>query len=280
MSSSIPTFVIVGLGNNTDDLSLTRHNTGHMFVTYLAQQLSSDGQSPTFLRLRSKRFEFVDTELSVPSAASPTKFRLVLARTFCLMNESGSAVANLLKEIGFSDPMSHVIVCSDDINWHVGYLDLQENASVRGGLRGHKGFEDVEKVLGRVAGSSSSTSPPSLSGSSTSAASVSQDSAAELSSSPSTSARRSKMISEFLRVRMGVGRPPEGTNVPDHVLGKFNAAEYPIMAYMFESAMHVVLAFVKGEDYKKILKKRNKVPSKYPSCESLTPFVTPALDVE
>jgi PTH1 family peptidyl-tRNA hydrolase len=232
-------YVIVGLGNRTDYApELSRHNLGHVFINYLAhelQKLLPAGQStstPLFLRFASKQFDLLELELpGLPKAGQTTKVALV--RTYCAMNESGEAVVSVLKHLGFDGQQRSIVVCSDDINWHVGYLDLQRGGVVRGGLRGHKGFESVETLLQHA---------------------------------------------DFTRVRMGIGRPPEGIKVPDYVLAEFALEDYPKIGRLLDITSKVLVAAMRQEDTKNLVKRLNKAPSSYAPCPTLV-FPTETLDV-
>jgi len=49
---------------------------------------------------------------------------------------------------------------------------------------------------------------------------------------------------EFLRVRVGIGRPPDGISVSDHVLGSWNESEKAVTADLLEHAANAVESIV------------------------------------
>lgn len=55
---------------------------------------------------------------------------------------------------------------------------------------------------------------------------------------------------EFARLRLGIGRPPQGVSVTDYVLTRFSALESPIMAEMIQKAGEAAMAFIcQGSNY-------------------------------
>lgn len=121
-------WLVVGLGNPGRDYSRTWHNAGARAIERLAEQLGT--------KLRASR---------VPALVADTHaggVRLVLARPTAFMNESGPAVAQVVR--WFKVGLAHLIVLHDDIDLAPATLRLKRG----GGTAGHHGLDSIVSSLG------------------------------------------------------------------------------------------------------------------------------------
>jgi PTH1 family peptidyl-tRNA hydrolase len=118
----------VGLGNPGRRYEKTRHNAGARALTILAKQLG------TKLK-RSKNSALV-------GEAKTDGERLILARPLTFMNESGPAVAQVLR--WFRLKPNRMIVVYDEIDLSASSLRIKRG----GGTAGHNGLESVMKAVG------------------------------------------------------------------------------------------------------------------------------------
>ena len=119
--------LVVGLGNPGDEYARTRHNVGAEVVELLAKRHGG--------RLRkSKERKLVD-EVRVDGR------RLALAIPLTYMNDSGQAVAPLVRRFGV-DP-EHLVVVHDELDLPVAALRVK----VGGGLAGHNGLRSIKAHL-------------------------------------------------------------------------------------------------------------------------------------
>lgn len=152
--------LVVGLGNPGDRYAGSRHNAGAEAVTVLAERHGE--------RLRRSR----DAAALVAELRLGDR-RLALAVPTTYMNESGRAVAPLVRRFGIDDLGSLVIV-HDELDLEPGRIQVKRG----GGLAGHNGLRSVSDHL------------------------------------------RSR---DYLRVRIGVGRPIGGG--VDYVLSRPSGAD-------------------------------------------------------
>lgn len=121
-------WLAVGLGNPGVGYELTRHNAGARAVEALAERLGT--------RLRLGRIRAFTAEARVDATG------LVLARPTTFMNESGQAVAPLVRRHRV-DP-GRLIVVHDDIDLQPAVLRLK----LGGGTAGHHGLDSIVSALG------------------------------------------------------------------------------------------------------------------------------------
>ncbi|MCQ3807066.1 MAG: aminoacyl-tRNA hydrolase [Acidimicrobiaceae bacterium] len=121
--------LVVGLGNPTVEYAQTRHNAGAWVVDELVAR--HDG------RLRAARRDRAEsTELHI----GDKRVAVAVPKTF--MNDSGSAVAPLLRRSGIDD-ISRLIVVHDEIDLGVGRMKVKSG----GGLAGHNGLKSIRSHL-------------------------------------------------------------------------------------------------------------------------------------
>lgn len=118
-------YLMVGLGNPGREHARNRHNAGFMLIDALARN-----RKVSRWRLR--------CESMVAQADSG---RLVLAKPQTYMNESGRAVACLLRELGL--PLEHLLVAFDDLDLPTGELRLRP----AGGSSGQRGMASIIERL-------------------------------------------------------------------------------------------------------------------------------------
>ena len=63
--------------------------------------------------------------------------------------------------------------------------------------------------------------------------------------------------SGFIRVYIGIGRPDEGTNVVDHVLGRFPDEDRRRLEFVFDEAASAISSIADGEDLKLVIQRTN-----------------------
>lgn len=169
--------LVVGLGNPGREYERTRHNVGAETVLTLAKRHGA----------QLRRFQSIATADEVNVGGR----RLALAIPLTYMNESGQAVAPLVRRFGVEP--SRLVVVHDE-------LDLppaQVRVKVGGGLAGHNGLRSIEAHL---------------------------------------------KTRDFVRVRIGIGKPPDPRRGADHVLKGFSKREREEMDVAIEVAADAVEA--------------------------------------
>jgi len=120
--------MIVGLGNPGPSYRHTRHNFGFLAVDELAEELN----------IQVKRLKF-------KAMIGEGRFngnKVVLVKPMTFMNESGRAVAPLLRY--FKLPLSNLLVIHDDLDLPLGTLRLRPS----GGTSGQRGMASIITHLG------------------------------------------------------------------------------------------------------------------------------------
>ena len=131
-SGTAADLLVVGLGNPGDSYAGTRHNAGRWVVDELVRR--HDGR----LR-RVRRQQALVSELRVGPR------RMAAAAPVTWMNESGRAVAPLVRRFGIGD-LSRLVVVHDELDLPVGRVKVKTG----GGLAGHKGLESIRAHLRSV----------------------------------------------------------------------------------------------------------------------------------
>ena len=148
--------MVVGLGNPGAEFAKSRHNAGADVVALLAERHGAG-------RLRKVRQNATVGEVTISGA----RVALVVPTTY--MNDSGNAVAPLVRRFGIEGDLSRLVVVHDELDLPPGRLQVK----IGGGTAGHNGLRSVQSHL---------------------------------------------HSSDFLRVRIGVGKPPSAAAGADHVL--------------------------------------------------------------
>ena len=168
--------LVVGLGNPGSSFEGTRHNAGAEVVALLADRHSGN--------LRNSK------ELAQVAEVRIDGERVALAVPQTFMNESGQAVAKLVRRHGIDDP-TRIVIVHDELDLPVGQLRVKSG----GGLAGHNGLRSVTAHL---------------------------------------------KTQEYLRVRIGVGKPPGRQSGADHVLRRPGGAEATELAIVVQEAADAV----------------------------------------
>ncbi|MGH9164258.1 MAG: aminoacyl-tRNA hydrolase [Acidimicrobiales bacterium] len=166
----------MGLGNPGAEYEGTRHNVGADVVALLATRHGG--------RLRKARERATVAEVKVGGRL------LALAFPQTFMNDSGLAVAPLVRRYGVED-MARLVVVHDELDLPVGRIQVK----VGGGLAGHNGLRSIKAHLHSDA---------------------------------------------FVRVRLGIGKPPGRQQGVDHVLKAPGRAERAALAVSVEEAADAV----------------------------------------
>ncbi len=125
--------LIVGLGNPGPEYAKTRHNVGFMVVERLAAQTGAAGTGPVRWHLRCR---------ALVAEAFFQGQKVILARPQTYMNNSGEAVAPLLRWYGLA-PADLLVIC-DDLDLLPGQIRIRK----KGGDGGHRGLKSVIAALG------------------------------------------------------------------------------------------------------------------------------------
>jgi peptidyl-tRNA hydrolase, PTH1 family len=179
------TWLVIGLGNPGPDYAGNRHNVGAMALEELAGR--AVGGRAAF-KAHKVRARVAEVRLKV---AGP---KIVLAVPSSYMNESGGAVAGLMKY--YDVPVERVVVLHDELDIEAGLVRLKQG----GGEGGHNGLRSVTKSLGSK---------------------------------------------DYLRVRLGIGRPPGRQDPADFVLKDFSKAERTdVLPFLLDEGADAVEALI------------------------------------
>jgi PTH1 family peptidyl-tRNA hydrolase len=157
--------LVVGLGNPGAEYARSRHNVGFETVDLLAERHSG--------RLRKGKERALVDEVRIGAK------RVALAEPQTYMNDSGLAVAPLVRRFGIED-LHDLVVVQDELDLPVGKIKVK----VGGGLAGHNGLRSIKAHL---------------------------------------------HDDDFVRIRIGVGKPPSKEQGADHVLKRVGKAERIIL---------------------------------------------------
>jgi len=119
--------LVVGLGNPGDEYAHTRHNVGAEVVEILARRHGA--------RLRKSKDRALVDEVRVEGR------RLALAVPLTYMNDSGQAVAPLVRRFGVAP--ERLVVVHDELDLPVAALRVK----LGGGLAGHNGLRSIKAHL-------------------------------------------------------------------------------------------------------------------------------------
>lgn len=153
--------LVVGLGNPGAEYAGTRHNVGAEVVALLADRHGG--------RLKAGKERALSGEVRI----GPRRVALAFPQTF--YNESGNAVAALLRRHGIDD-LHRLVVVHDEMDLPTGKLKVK----VAGGLAGNNGLKSIKAHL---------------------------------------------KDDDFVRIRIGIDKPPGRQQGVDHVLRRPGKAE-------------------------------------------------------
>ncbi|GAB2770042.1 aminoacyl-tRNA hydrolase [Terrabacter sp. AAH1] len=179
------TWLVIGLGNPGPGYAGNRHNVGAMALEELAGR--AVGGRAAF-KAHKARARVAEMRLKVGGP------KVVLATPSSYMNESGGAVAGLMKY--YDVPVERVVVIHDELDIDAGLVRLKQG----GGEGGHNGLRSVSKSLGSK---------------------------------------------DYLRVRLGIGRPPGRQDPADFVLKDFSKAERTdVLPFLLDEGADAVEALI------------------------------------
>jgi peptidyl-tRNA hydrolase, PTH1 family len=173
--------LVVGLGNPGAEYAGTRHNVGFDVVDLLVERHGG--------RLRKSR-----RERAVADEVTVGRSRVALAEPQTYMNESGQAVAPLVRRYDIDD-LERLVIVHDELDLPLGRMKVK----LGGGLAGHNGLRSIQSHL---------------------------------------------HADGFVRVRIGVGKPPSKEHGADHVLSRPGKAVRGTLAEMVERAADAVESIV------------------------------------
>lgn len=162
-------WLVIGLGNPGEKYRRTRHNVGVEVVELLAKRHDTT--------LKAGRDNSLIGEARFGTGIDAE--RVVLAFPLTFMNESGRAVAALIRRYGIELP-EQIIVVHDELDLDPGGLKLKNG----GGLAGHNGLRSITQHL---------------------------------------------KTQDYLRVRIGVGKPPNKDRGASHVLTRVPARQREVL---------------------------------------------------
>lgn len=162
-------WLVIGLGNPGEKYRRTRHNVGVEVVELLAERHDTT--------LKAGRDNSLIGEARFGTGIDAE--RVVLAFPLTFMNESGRAVAALIRRYGIELP-EQIIVVHDELDLDPGGLKLKNG----GGLAGHNGLRSITQHL---------------------------------------------KTQDYLRVRIGVGKPPNKDRGASHVLTRVPARQREVL---------------------------------------------------
>ncbi len=190
--------LVVGLGNPGAEFAGTRHNVGADAVDLLAARHHASLSVEKGLQARTGEIRIADR-------------RILLAVPLTYMNESGAAVARLVRRAGVDQPPDDIpvaghgaapsardarlVVVHDELDLPPGRVRIK----VGGGTAGHNGLESIHAHL---------------------------------------------HTGDYLRVRIGIGKPPGRQPGADYVLKRPPASEREILRVAIEVAADAVEAIV------------------------------------
>ncbi len=179
------TWLVIGLGNPGPGYVETPHTVGFKVAEELAGR--AVGGRAAF-KAHKARARVAEMRLEVGGP------KVVLATPSSYMNESGGAVAGLMKY--YDVPVERVVVIHDELDIDAGLVRLKQG----GGEGGHNGLRSVSKSLGSK---------------------------------------------DYLRVRLGIGRPPGRQDPADFVLKDFSKAERTdVLPFLLDEGADAVEALI------------------------------------
>ena len=177
-------WLVVGLGNPGKEYTRTRHNVGEECIRLLSERHNAP--------LKAGRDNALVGEARF--GTGPDATRVVLAFPITYMNESGQAVAALVRRYKIDDP-GKIVVVHDELDLEPGVLRLKAG----GGLAGHNGLRSITQHL---------------------------------------------HTQDYLRVRIGVGKPPHKDKGADHVLSRIPSSQRDLLDSAVVEASDAVEAIV------------------------------------
>jgi PTH1 family peptidyl-tRNA hydrolase len=173
-------WLVVGLGNPGKEYARTRHNVGAECVELLGRRHDAP--------LKAGRDNALVGEARFGTGSDAPRAALAFPLTF--MNESGQAVAALVRRYRIDSP-EQIIVVQDELDLEPGALKLKQG----GGLAGHNGLRSITQHL---------------------------------------------KTQDYLRVRIGVGKPPDKGRGASHVLTRVPTRQRDLLDTVIAEAADAV----------------------------------------
>ena len=120
--------LVVGLGNPGSEFANTRHNVGREVIDEVVKRNNSS--------LKTGKEQALVSEVRYEGKL------IVFAIPMTFMNDSGIAVAKLMRRYGLSE-VKKLLIVHDELDLEVGHIRLKEG----GGLAGHNGLRSVKQHL-------------------------------------------------------------------------------------------------------------------------------------
>ena len=120
--------LVVGLGNPGSEFVNTRHNVGREVIDEVVERHNSS--------LKTGKEQALVSEVRYEGKL------IVFAIPMTFMNDSGIAVAKLMRRYGLSE-VKKLLIVHDELDLEVGHIRLKEG----GGLAGHNGLRSVKQHL-------------------------------------------------------------------------------------------------------------------------------------
>jgi peptidyl-tRNA hydrolase, PTH1 family len=131
--------IIVGLGNPGKQFLNTKHNAGFLFLNALREKfLYQEGIHVTDWRVE----DAFQSEISFLKEG--TKIIAVFVKPQTFMNNSGEAVAKIVKKLEIEELRENMILVHDDLDIPLGEYKIQQGKAPSG----HNGVNSVEDRLG------------------------------------------------------------------------------------------------------------------------------------
>ena len=118
-------YLIIGLGNPDKEYSETRHNSGFLFLDFLAKEIKSSDFQPE----KKLMAEIATGKLNDE--------KVILAKPQTFVNKSGEAVKKI--KTHYKIPLENIIIIHDDLDVPFGSTKLTPGS----GPGGHKGIKSI-----------------------------------------------------------------------------------------------------------------------------------------
>lgn len=119
------TYLIVGLGNPEPEYFETRHNTGFLFLDFMAKEI------------KGADFKIEKKLLAEIASGSLNDQKIILAKPQTFVNKSGEAVKKIKAQ--YKIPTENILIVHDDLDVPFGYTKLSPGS----GAGGHKGIKSI-----------------------------------------------------------------------------------------------------------------------------------------
>lgn len=118
-------YLIIGLGNPDKEYRETRHNTGFLFLDFLAKEIKASD------------FQIEKKLLAETAEGKLNNQKVILAKPQTFVNKSGGAVKKI--KTFYKIPLENILVVHDDLDVPFGLTKLSPGS----GVGGHKGVKSI-----------------------------------------------------------------------------------------------------------------------------------------